>query len=71
MKKKITIEGMSCSHCIGHVTEALKKVCGVKEVWVNLDEKSAIAELAHDMEDDKLLEAVNEAGYDALKVESI
>ena len=71
MKKKITIEGMSCSHCIGHVTEALKEVCGVKEVWVNLDEKNAIVELAHDVEDNKLSDAVKETGYDAVKVESI
>ncbi len=71
MKKRITIEGMSCGHCVGHITEALKEVCGVKEVWVNLDEKNAVVELAHDVEDNKLKDAVSEAGYDAIKVESI
>ncbi len=71
MKKKITIEGMSCSHCIGHATEALKEVGGVKEVWVNLDEKNAIVELAHEVEVSKLKNAVNEAGYDAIKVETV
>ena len=37
MTKKIYIEGMSCSHCVGHVEEALKEICGVKEVTVELD----------------------------------
>lgn len=71
MKKRITIEGMSCSHCVGHVSEALKEICGVKNVWVNLDEKNATVELAHDVEDNKLKEAVIEAGYDVVNIEAI
>lgn len=71
MKKKITIEGMSCGHCVKHVTEALEEVSGVKEVRVNLEEKNAIVELAHDVENNKLSEAVIEAGYDVLKVEAV
>lgn len=71
MKKKITIEGMSCGHCVGHVSEALQEVCGVKDVSVNLDEKNAIVELAHEVDDSKLKDAVGEAGYDAVKVENI
>ena len=30
MKKKISIEGMSCSHCVNHVTNALSEIDGVK-----------------------------------------
>lgn len=71
MKKRITIEGMSCSHCVGHVSEALKEICGVENVWVNLDDKNATVELARDVEDNKLKEAVIEAGYDVIKIEAI
>ncbi|MFZ5968429.1 MAG: heavy-metal-associated domain-containing protein [Bacillota bacterium] len=69
MKKKITIEGMSCGHCVGHVTEALKEVCGVKNVEVDLGGKNAVVELAHAVEDSKLIAAIDEAGYNAVKVE--
>ncbi|MFT9498220.1 heavy-metal-associated domain-containing protein [Anaerosolibacter sp.] len=71
MKKKMMIEGMSCGHCKGHVTEALKEVCGVKAVEVDLANKYAVVELAHEVKEDELIAAVNEAGYDVLGVESL
>ena len=38
-KQLINMEGMSCMHCAGHVTEELKKVEGVSDVWVNLEKR--------------------------------
>lgn len=69
MTKKISIEGMTCSHCAMHVEEALKEVCGVKSVKVDLAGKSATVELAHEVDDAKLKAAVTEAGYEATKIE--
>ncbi|MEG2018838.1 MAG: cation transporter, partial [Clostridium sp.] len=34
MKKKISIEGMSCGHCVNHVKEALSELPGVTSVDV-------------------------------------
>ena len=41
MKKTISIEGMSCNHCVAHVKEALEGLEGVTSVKVNLDKKCA------------------------------
>ena len=42
MLKKYTVEGMTCNHCVHHVTVALSEVEGVKDVKVSLAEKSAL-----------------------------
>lgn len=69
MAKKIYIEGMSCDHCVKHVTNALIEVDGVKDVKVDLKGKIAAVELAGTVDDSKLKEAVEEAGYDVVKIE--
>lgn len=71
MKKKLLIKGMSCAHCIAHVTEALKEVCGVSSVTVNLDEQNAVVSLKHEVDDAELIKAVKEAGYDVKKVTEV
>lgn len=69
MTKKIYIEGMSCSHCVGHVEEALKEICGVKTVSVDLQQKLATVELAHEVEDEKFKSAIDDVGYEVVKIE--
>lgn len=69
MTKKIAIDGMTCGHCVMHVEEALKSVCGVKSVKVDIKGKLATVELAHEVDDSKLKEAIEEAGYEVTKVE--
>lgn len=68
MKKKILIEGMSCGHCVKHVSEALNDI-GAKDVEVNLDKKLAIVEISEDITDEAIKEAIEEAGYDVLGIE--
>lgn len=67
MKKKILIEGMSCQHCVGHVKEALEGLDKVTSVEVSLENKWAIVETANS--DDELKEAIEEEGYDVIKIE--
>jgi copper chaperone len=69
MVKKIYIEGMSCGHCAAHVEQALKEVCGVKTVKVDLAAKLASVELAHEVDDEKLKAAIDEAGYEVTRIE--
>ncbi|WHH59981.1 copper ion binding protein [Petroclostridium sp. X23] len=69
MTKTIYIEGMSCGHCVGHVEEALKEICGVKAVSVDLQKKFATVELAHEVEDEKFKSAIDDAGYEVVKIE--
>ncbi len=44
MKKLLTIEGMSCGHCVMKVKSALARVPGVSRVDVDLLKKSAMVE---------------------------
>lgn len=68
MRKKITIEGMSCQHCVAHVKEALTELDGVKNVDVNLSAGIAIIETDKDVKDDTIKSAIDEAGYDVMSI---
>ena len=59
---------MSCGHCVNHVSEALKEI-GAKDVDVNLDKKLATAEISEDITDDVIKAAIEDAGYDVVKIE--
>lgn len=63
MKKEILIDGMTCKHCINHVTEALSELDGVTSVAVYLDENLAVIELTEDIGDEKIKHALDEFGY--------
>lgn len=65
MEKKLNVEGMMCQHCVDHVTKALEGVDGVTKADVSLDEKSAVVHMDNDVDNDKLIQAVKDAGYDA------
>ena len=63
MKKKISIEGMSCGHCTGSVDKALRALSGVTEVKVELEGKSATVEAAESVSDDLLKKTVTDLGF--------
>ncbi len=63
MKTTIHIQGMSCEHCVKHITQALKLVEGVKSVKVSLKDNSAVVDHKEDVGVDALKVAVTEAGY--------
>lgn len=62
----LRITGMSCDHCVMHVTRALQGVPGVTEVQVPGWESGRAEVTARaDVPDTALVEAVQEAGYGA------
>ena len=65
MEKKLNVEGMSCQHCVAHVTQALEAVEGVSRVEVSLEDASAIVEFDGAVSDEALIAAVMNAGYEA------
>jgi copper chaperone len=67
MAKKIFIEGMSCGHCVKHVTNALTELAGVSDVKVDLTSKTATVE--GNISDDAIKAAIEDAGYDVVKIE--
>ena len=66
MKQKFDVTGMSCSACSAHVEKAVSKVPGVDLVQVNLLQNAMTVEYAQGATDaDKIIHAVEEAGYGA------
>jgi len=63
MKKILSIEGMSCAHCVAHVKEALEGVAGVAKADVKLGKKQAVVE-GPSLDDAAMKAAVAEAGYE-------
>ena len=68
MKKTLSIEGMSCDHCVAHVKNALIEVAGVTKADVDLAKKSAVVE-GSSFDDQALKAAVAEAGYEVVAIE--
>lgn len=71
MKKRVDIEGMSCSHCVTHVENALKSVDGISNIEVSLENKCAVIETTDNVKDSDIVSAVLEKGYEAVKIENI
>ena len=71
MKQKFTVTGMTCSACSSHVEKSVCKLPGMNEVTVNLLTNSM--QVAYDeslCSEDKIIEAVEKAGYGANKAPS-
>ncbi len=64
MTKTILIEGMQCNHCKMSVEKALGGIEGVTKVEVSLENKNAIIESTKEIEDSKIKEVVEEAGFE-------
>ena len=67
MKKQLSIEGMSCGHCVKHVTSALEGIKGVTSVHVDLTAKNAVVE-GDALDDAEMKAAVADAGYTVVAV---
>jgi copper chaperone CopZ len=62
---QLAVSGMTCDHCVRHVTEAISKVAGVESVVVKLAEGIAIIESGDSLDLQAVKEAVVAAGYSA------
>lgn len=61
----LDVTGMTCGHCVAHVSDELKEIDGVSDVTVELDAggTSVVTVVSDDpIERAKLDEAVDEAG---------
>lgn len=63
MVKVLKVEGMMCAHCQAHVQKALEAIDGAKKVVVDLDGGTATVTMEQEIPDEKLKNAVTEAGY--------
>ena len=65
-KITLSVQGMTCAACVGHVEEALDSVDVVSSARVNLGtEKATIETNALELDLEHLVKAIHEAGYEA------
>lgn len=63
MPTTLTVDGMSCEGCETSVTDALRSVPGVEDA--DADSETGRATVEGDADVDVLVDAVEEAGYEA------
>jgi copper chaperone CopZ len=57
------IQGMTCGHCVMHVTKALTSVPGVSDAVVDLAKAEAVVTHEGGLDRDAVQVAVEDAGY--------
>jgi Cu+-exporting ATPase len=68
MKTKISINGMSCQHCVKNVTEKLSTVAGITSTVVSLEEKNALVESTSPLDKALITKAVTDAGFTVTEI---
>ncbi len=58
-----TVNGMTCGHCVGAVTEEVQAISGVEKVEVDLASGSLTVTSAAPLAEADVAAAVDEAGY--------
>ena len=62
MDTKYVVTGMTCGHCVNHVTEEVEAIDGVDSVTVQLEGGEMTVTSAEPIGFDVIVEAVKEAG---------
>lgn len=62
-----TVKGMTCGHCVNHVTTEVKKIAGVTDVDVTLETGQVVVTSDSDLNPADVESAVVEAGYEFIK----
>jgi copper chaperone len=60
----VRVVGMTCEHCVRAVREEVSRLDGVTSVDVDLATGQVAVESAAPVDDDRLAEAIGEAGYE-------
>ena len=58
---ELTVEGMSCKHCVGRVTKSVQAVDADAQVTIDLDKASVRIDSRADL--DRIVAAIDGAGY--------
>jgi len=63
----IKVSGMSCQHCVDHVTKALEGLPGVKNVHVDLSSGEATFDNPDSVASEDIARAIEDAGYEVMQ----
>jgi len=64
MEKKLSVEGMTCQHCVTRVAKIIEKASGISNVQVSLENKEAVFtcdETATNV--DEIIQTINDFGF--------
>lgn len=70
MRKIIKIKGMTCGHCSARVEKMLLNVEGITDAVVDLAGENAIIKAEEEVTDEAIREAVDDAGYEVIDIQS-
>ena len=59
---------MQCNHCKMTVEKALSSIEGVSKAEVNLEEKKAVIVSDREIDNEKIKEAIDEAGFSVIDI---
>lgn len=70
MKKKLLVDGMSCSHCINHLKTALTEdIQGIEVLEINLEGKYAQVDMKDNVSTDALKTVIEDLGFELKGIE--
>ena len=70
MKKKLSIEGMICNHCVGNLTDVLTEdISGVNVLEVSLEGKYALVDMDESVDVEQVRELIEDLGFKLISVE--
>lgn len=71
MKKKVLVEGMTCSSCINYIKDALEDIDTVIYSSINLEEKVILIESIGKVENNIIVNFIDKLGYSVVSIEEI
>lgn len=70
MKKKLLIHGMSCGHCVNHLTTALTEdIDGIEVIEISLENKFAIINMSEKVLEKDLKDLIEELGFELKEIQ--
>ncbi|MDR1774741.1 MAG: heavy-metal-associated domain-containing protein [Clostridioides sp.] len=70
MEKKLNIVGMSCAHCVKHVTDALSEdIEGIVVKEVSLEGGYALVDFERDIDENEIKSLIEELGFELTSIE--
>ena len=62
----LSVDGMHCQKCVARITDALKKIEGVKKVSIDLDKKSVSVISKAEILTGTIVETIEKLGFKVL-----
>ncbi len=70
MKRKLSIEGMKCSHCVGNLRDVLTEdITGVEVLEISLEGKYALVDMEDSVDIERVKELIEDLGFELVSVE--